>query len=73
MPFGKKVQAEFLGVSIHSTFSEHFLVGVTDRDRSGQLEPQVFVMDMSTGRANSFAKARRLNQNGMIDDFAIGP
>jgi hypothetical protein len=39
-------------------FSEHFLVGVTDRDRSGQLEPQVFVMDMNTGRANSFAKVR---------------
>lgn len=36
--------------------AEHFLVGVTDRDRNGQLEPQVFVMDMNTGKANSFAK-----------------
>lgn len=29
---------------------------MTNRDRSGQLEPQVFVMDMQTGKANSFAK-----------------
>lgn len=49
-------KAENIGRIYAIREKEHFLVGVTDRDRSGQLDPQVFVMDMNTGRANSFAK-----------------
>jgi hypothetical protein len=54
-------KAENIGRVYAIREKEHFLVGVTNRDRSGQLEPQVFVMDMNTGRANSFAKVTSIN------------
>ncbi|KAL3103281.1 hypothetical protein niasHS_002467 [Heterodera schachtii] len=49
-------KAENIGRIYAIREKEHFLVGVTSWDRNGQLEPQVFVMDMNTGKANSFAK-----------------
>ncbi|GMT02123.1 hypothetical protein PENTCL1PPCAC_24297, partial [Pristionchus entomophagus] len=34
----------------------HYLVGVTGADGDGTLEPQLFTMDMNTGKANTFLK-----------------
>ncbi|GMR56209.1 hypothetical protein PMAYCL1PPCAC_26404 [Pristionchus mayeri] len=34
----------------------HYLVGVTGADGDGTLEPQLFTMDMETGKANTFLK-----------------
>ncbi|GMT30443.1 hypothetical protein PFISCL1PPCAC_21740 [Pristionchus fissidentatus] len=34
----------------------HYLVGVTGADVDGTLEPQLFTMDMDTGKANTFLK-----------------
>jgi hypothetical protein len=36
-------------------YSEHYLVGITNRG-SEQVEPQMFVMDINSGKANAFAK-----------------
>ncbi|VDL79995.1 unnamed protein product [Nippostrongylus brasiliensis] len=35
---------------------KHYLVGVTGRDEEDQLPPQMFVMDMTNGKANTFIK-----------------
>ncbi|VDM51591.1 unnamed protein product [Angiostrongylus costaricensis] len=35
---------------------KHYLVGVTGRDEKDQLPPQLFVMDMTNGKANTFVK-----------------
>jgi len=57
IPTGKYfTKAENIGRIFAIREKEHHLVGVTDRDGSGQLEPQLFVMDMNTGKANTFAK-----------------
>jgi hypothetical protein len=52
-------------------FVEHYLVGVTNRDESESLEPQVFVMDMNTGRANTFAKVNQISLGICLAMFAI--
>uniref|UniRef100_A0A914GWT2 Aspartylglucosaminidase n=1 Tax=Globodera rostochiensis TaxID=31243 RepID=A0A914GWT2_GLORO len=65
-------KAENIGRIYAIREKEHFLAGVTSWDRIGQLEPQVFVMDMNTGKAKSFAKglenahAIALSDNGDI-------
>uniref|UniRef100_A0A1I8BXI8 peptidylamidoglycolate lyase n=1 Tax=Meloidogyne hapla TaxID=6305 RepID=A0A1I8BXI8_MELHA len=72
-------KAENIGRVFAIREKEHFLVGVTNQDQGGQLESQVFVMDMNTGRANSFAKglenahALAISENGDIYVSQIEP
>jgi peptidylamidoglycolate lyase len=49
-------KAEHIGRVYAIREKQHYLVGVTSRDEKRQVAPQVFVMDMNTGRANTFAK-----------------
>jgi len=72
-------KAEHIGRVFAIREKQHYLVGVTNRDESESLEPQVFVMDMNTGRANTFAKglenahAVALSDNGDIYVSQINP
>jgi DNA-binding beta-propeller fold protein YncE len=72
-------KAEHIGRVYAVREKQHYLVGVTDRDEQRQVEPQVFVMDMNTGRANTFARglenahALTLSDNGDIYVAQINP
>ncbi|KJH53351.1 NHL repeat protein [Dictyocaulus viviparus] len=46
--------AEQLGRVYAIREKNHYLIGVTGRDEEDQLQPQLFVMDMNTGKANTF-------------------
>jgi DNA-binding beta-propeller fold protein YncE len=65
-------KAEKIGRVFAIREKQHYLVGVTSSDARAQLDPQIFVMDMNTGRANTFAKglenahALALGDNGDI-------
>ncbi|VDM43447.1 unnamed protein product [Toxocara canis] len=62
----------------HTILSGHYLVGVTGSDGDG-IEPQLFVMDMNTGKANTFIKgienahALEVSDDGMVYIAQIGP
>jgi len=57
IPTGKFfTKAEGIGRIFAIREKDHYLIGVTDRDGNDQLEPQLFIMDMNTGIANTFAK-----------------
>jgi len=49
-------KAEGIGRVFAIREREHYLIGVTDSDSSGQIDAQVFVMDMNSGKASTFAK-----------------
>uniref|UniRef100_A0A915EJ59 peptidylamidoglycolate lyase n=1 Tax=Ditylenchus dipsaci TaxID=166011 RepID=A0A915EJ59_9BILA len=72
-------KAEGLGRVFAIREKQHYLVGVTNQDEAGQIDPQVFVMDMNTGKANTFAKglqnahALALNEFGDIFVSQINP
>jgi len=72
-------KAENIGRVYAIREKQHYLVGVTNNDEIGQVDPQVFVMDMNTGRANTFAKglenvhALALNDFGDIFISQINP
>jgi len=72
-------KAEHIGRVFAIREKQHYLVGATNRDESGSLEPQVFIMDMNTGRANTFAKglenahALALGDNGDIYVAQMNP
>ncbi|KAL6731317.1 hypothetical protein Aduo_002194 [Ancylostoma duodenale] len=48
--------AEQIGRVFAIREKKHYLVGVTGRDEEDQLPPQLFVMDMTNGKANTFIK-----------------
>ncbi|KAF7632963.1 hypothetical protein Mgra_00007666, partial [Meloidogyne graminicola] len=73
-------KAENIGRVFAIREKEHFLVGVTNQNLGSQLEPsQVFIMDMNTGKAKSFAKglvnahSLAISENGDIYVSQIEP
>ena len=50
-------KAENIGRVFAIREKRHYLVGITGSDSEG-LEPQIFVIDMDTGKADTFAKVR---------------
>ncbi|KAK6730850.1 hypothetical protein RB195_007363 [Necator americanus] len=48
--------AEQIGRVFAIREKKHYLVGVTGRDEEDQIPPQLFVMDMASGKANTFIK-----------------
>ncbi|KAI1721589.1 NHL repeat domain-containing protein [Ditylenchus destructor] len=61
-------KAENIGRVFAIREKQHYLVGVTDHDET-DVEPQVFVMDMNTGRANTFAKGLENAHALALNDF----
>ncbi|VDN08398.1 unnamed protein product [Thelazia callipaeda] len=56
LPIGILItKAESIGRIFAIREKKHYLVGVTGSDSEG-IEPQLFVMDMNSGKANSFVK-----------------
>jgi len=57
----------------------HQLVGITGQDFDGQIEPQVFLFDLSTGKARTYAKgienahALAISDDGQVFIGQIGP
>jgi len=49
-------KAENIGRVYAIREKRHYLIGVTGSDLEGQIEPQLFAMDMDTGKASTFAK-----------------
>jgi len=49
-------KAESVGRVFAIREKEHYLIGVTSSDGSDELQSQLFIMDMQTGKANTFAK-----------------
>jgi peptidylamidoglycolate lyase len=62
-------KAENIGRVFAIREKQHYLVGVTDHDEIGQVQPQIFVMDMNTGMANTFAKGLENAHALAINDF----
>lgn len=60
-------KAESIGRVYAIREKKHYLVGVTDQDET--VEPQVFVMDMNSGQANTFAKGLENAHALAINDF----
>nr|CDJ90479.1 NHL repeat domain containing protein [Haemonchus contortus] len=48
--------AEHIGRVYAIREKKHYLIGVTGRDEEDQLSPQLFVMDMANGKADTFIK-----------------
>uniref|UniRef100_F1L7K5 peptidylamidoglycolate lyase n=1 Tax=Ascaris suum TaxID=6253 RepID=F1L7K5_ASCSU len=71
-------KAENIGRVYAIREKRHYLVGVTGSDGDG-IEPQVFVMDMNTGKANTFVKgienahALEVSDDGTVYIAQIGP
>ncbi|KHN79475.1 putative peptidyl-alpha-hydroxyglycine alpha-amidating lyase F21F3.1 [Toxocara canis] len=71
-------KAENIGRVYAIREKRHYLVGVTGSDGDG-IEPQLFVMDMNTGKANTFIKgienahALEVSDDGMVYIAQIGP
>lgn len=70
IPMGKFfTKAEGIGRVFAIREKQHYLIGVTDRGKS-QLRPQMFFIDLNTGRANTFdegienAHSVAINENG---------
>jgi peptidylamidoglycolate lyase len=72
-------KAEGIGRVFAIREREHYLIGVTDSDSTGQIEPQLFVMDMDTGKASTFAKgidhahALAVTSNGQVFVARLNP
>jgi len=72
-------KAENIGRVYAIREKRHYLIGVTGADFDGQIEPQVFVMDMDTGKANTFAKGIEnahtlaVSEDGHVFIGLIGP
>jgi len=72
-------KAENIGRVYAIRESRHYLMGVTGSDLEGQIEPQVFIMDMQTGKASTFAKgienahALAVSDEGQIFVGQTGP
>uniref|UniRef100_A0A914C064 peptidylamidoglycolate lyase n=1 Tax=Acrobeloides nanus TaxID=290746 RepID=A0A914C064_9BILA len=72
-------KAENIGRVYAIREKRHYLIGVTGSDLEGQIEPQLFSMDMDTGKANTFAKgienahALAVSEDGNVFIGQIGP
>ncbi|PAV80406.1 hypothetical protein WR25_23577 [Diploscapter pachys] len=50
---------------------KHYLVGVTGENEDGSVEPQLFVMDMNNGKANTFIKGVENAHSLTISDDGV--
>jgi len=72
-------KAENIGRVYAIREKRHYLIGVTGSDLEGQIEPQVFAMDMDTGKANTFANGIEnahtlaVSDDGQVYVGQIGP
>jgi len=72
-------KAENIGRVYAIRENKHYLIGATGADFDGQIEPQVFVMDIQTGKASTFAKgienahSLAVGDDGQVFIGQIGP